>query len=113
MERRFESRYPANLEVWVTDLQNDGHSACAAIHDISESGVCVVTPLQLAPGAIVRIDAADSSLFGFVTYAIVEDSGWRAGIEIQRVLVGVSDLSVLLQQVLLEAMPQIAVGPRV
>ena len=81
--------------------------------DISNSGVCLVTLLELAVGAVVRIDAADSALFGFVTYANRQGADWHAGIEIQRVLLGESDLSRLLQQVLHDAMPQVTVGPRV
>ena len=108
---RFDTRYPADFEVWVTDMQNLGHSACGTMQDISNSGVSVITPLQLNPGDIVRMDVGDSVLFGYVTHcgAVLGSSnaGWRCGIEIQRVLMGESALSNLLEQTLREQMPQL------
>ena len=83
------------------------------MRDISDSGMCVVVPLQLGSGDLVRLDVADSVLFGLVTSAVPENSDWRTGIEIQRVLLGESELSQLLHQVLQRTMPAVAVGPRV
>jgi hypothetical protein len=80
------------------------------MRDISESGVCVVAPLPLSAGDIVRLDVQDSVLFGMVTYAESEEAGWRTGIEVQRVLLGGSDLSKLLQNALHEALPAVAQG---
>lgn len=112
MDGRFETRYPADLEAWVTDLQNMGHSACGVVRDISNSGICLSTPIPLGPADVVRLDIADSVLFGFVTYANPEPSQaeeprWRTGIEVQRVLMGGSDLGQLLKKVLEEQMPQL------
>jgi len=112
VDRRFDIRYPTDSEVWVTDLLQLGHSVGGKMRDISDSGICVVVPLQLAAGAIVRLDVADSVLFGLVTSAVPEHSAWRIGIEVQRVLLGESELSVLLHEVLQRAMPAVAVGPR-
>jgi len=117
VDGRFDTRYPADLEVWVTDMQHEGHSACGTVRDISASGVCVSMPLALAPGDIVRLDVTDTVLFGFVTYSRPDESAqagqlpkpWRTGVEVQRVLVGGSDLSALLRQVLTEQMPQLLV----
>ena len=106
---RFDTRYPADFEVWVTDMQNLGHSACGSMQDLSNSGVSVVTPLQLNPGDIVRMDVGDSVLFGYVTNAraVIGSAhpDWRCGIEIQRVLMGDSAMSNLLEQALREQMP--------
>ena len=111
---RFDTRFPADFELWITDMQNLGHSACGTMRDISNSGVCVVTALQLSPGDIVRLDVGDSVLFGFVTYSHAAlnsgEAGWRCGIELQRVLVGDSSLSNLLQSVLREQMPQLEIA---
>jgi protein involved in polysaccharide export with SLBB domain len=108
MDGRFETRYPAEFEVWMTDLQNLGHSACGRMRDISQSGVCVVGPLKLGPGDIVRIDVADSVLFGLITYSLPEGPEFRVGIEVQRVLLGGSDLSEVLELALNNAMPKLA-----
>ena len=118
VDGRFDTRYPADLEVWVTDMQHEGHSACGVVRDISESGVCVSIPLQFSPGDVVRLDVTDTVLFGFVTYSRLDDKAtplpkpWRTGIEVQRVLMGESDLSALLRQVLQEEMPQVLAGVR-
>ncbi len=110
MEQRLDPRYPADLSVWVTDLLKPGHSAAGKICDISSSGIGVASPLVLAAGDVVRLDVAESVLFGIVTHATAGEAGSRTGIEIQRVLLGDSELSQLLQRVLLEDMPAVALG---
>jgi len=101
---------PADLAVWVTDLQKPERSNAGTIRDISASGVSVLTPLPLTAGDIVRLDVADSVLFGIATYGVAEAADWRIGIEVQRVLHGGSDLAQLLERVLHEEMPAIAQG---
>lgn len=110
MDRRSSTRYPADLAVWITDLLQPGRSAAGTIRDISDCGVCVMTPLPLAAGSIVRLDVSGSVLFGLVTYATAEGVDLRIGIDIQRVLLGDSDMSRLLQQVLQEMLPAVPVG---
>ena len=110
MDRRSNTRYPAEQAVWVTDLLQPGRSAAGTIRDISNSGVCVMTTLPLIVASIVRLDANDNVLFGFVTYATAEDAGLRIGIDVQHVLLGDSDMSRLLQQVLQEMMPAVTLG---
>jgi hypothetical protein len=116
LDGRVDTRYPVDCEVWLTDLQHTGSAACGVIRDISESGLCVVTPLEFAPGDSVRMDLADSALYGFVTYSQPENAAgerhWRSGIEVQRVLVGESDLATLLKRILAEQMPQVLAETR-
>lgn len=72
-------------------------------------------PLELGPGDIVRLDVTDTVLFGFVTYSRPDETShaslkpWRTGIEIQKVLLGDSDLATLLRTVLEEQMPHVLV----
>lgn len=117
MDGRFEERYPVNSEVWLTDLQHLGNSACGTLSDISTSGICVVTPLEFSPADSVRIDLADTALYGFVTYSRPEKNDtervWRTGIEVQRVILGGSDLATLLKQILAEQMPQVEAETKV
>jgi hypothetical protein len=110
VEQRLDPRYPADLSVWVTDLLKPGHSAAGTICDISSSGIGVVSPLPLSAGDVVRLDVAESVLFGIVTHATAGEPGSRTGIEIQRVMIGGSELSDLLHQVLQEEMPAVALG---
>jgi hypothetical protein len=110
VERRNDPRYPADLAVWVTDLLKPGRSAPGTIRDISSNGVSIIGTLPLGAGDLVRLDVADSVLFGIVTYGNADASSWRIGVEVQRVLHGGSDLSQLLQRVLQEELPAVVQG---
>jgi hypothetical protein len=104
MDRRIDSRYPASLEVTVTDIAVPERVASGLIVDISQSGVCATLTLAMATGAIVKVQVDDCVLFGHVTYCIEEQS-FRTGIEVVRVLIGESDLARLMNAILAESMP--------
>lgn len=110
MDRRLESRFESNLEVSVTDLARPGRCVAGLLHDISNSGVCVLTPIPLEAGDPVRLEIRDASFFGIVTYSRAEESSWRSGVAVQRVLLGGSDLSRLLEALLADVMPSVAIG---
>ena len=107
MDRRYDPRYFSEIDVRVTDLANPERAGGARMTDISESGMGVTAPFELAEGDIVQLDVEDSTLFGIVVHAGRDDSGWRAGIEIQRVLMGGSDASRVLQVALRQMLPHI------
>jgi hypothetical protein len=104
MDRRIDSRYPASLEVTVTDIAAPHRVASGMIVDISQSGVSATLSLGFPTGAIVKVQVGDCVLFGHVTYCI-EDHSFRTGIEVVRVLIGESDLARLMNAVLAESMP--------
>jgi hypothetical protein len=104
MDRRIDSRYPASLQVTVTDIAAPDRVASGLLVDISESGVCATLSLALAEGAIVKAQVGDCVLFGHVTYCD-EDNSFRTGIEVVRVLIGESDLGRLMKAILAEEMP--------
>jgi hypothetical protein len=107
MDQRFDQRYPADLQVVLRDLDSPDSPSSGTISDISKSGLCVVSPAGLAAGAVVKIEWADSSLFGFVIYSKPDHASFRIGIEVQRVLIGGTDLSQLLRAILLQEMPKV------
>ncbi len=107
MERRLDPRYMIDMEVYVTRLTHPSWSGHGRVADISNTGVCIKTPFELAAGDILRLEMADSNLFGFVVHASREDATFRAGIEIQRVLIGGTDLSKILQMALRQALPDV------
>jgi hypothetical protein len=107
MDRRIDQRYPANLDVTVTDIAAPDQSASGQIVDISRSGVCANLSLRFAAGAVVKAQLADCVLFGHVVYSN-EGPWFRTGIEVVRVLMGESDLSRLLNGILAETMPGIS-----
>jgi hypothetical protein len=73
--------------------------------DLSNSGMSVLVPIELAAGDIVQLQIEDSTLFGFVMHASREGGSSRAGIELQRVLIGGSDLAKVLCGALRQVMP--------
>jgi hypothetical protein len=105
VDRRFDPRYVTDLDVHVTKLTHPAWSGHGQIADISHSGICVTAPFELAAGDVVHLEIDDSNLFGFVVHASAEGAGFRAGIEIQRVLLGGSDLSRVLTQTLRQVLP--------
>jgi len=112
VDRRYDQRYLTGaglsaIEVRVTDLAKPARSGSGRMTDISESGMGVAVPFALAAGDIVQLDVDDSRLFGFVAHASREDNEYRAGIELQRVLIGASDLSRVLHLALRRALPDL------
>jgi hypothetical protein len=102
MDRRLHTRPLVHFEAKVTTPEQ---SSLGRVRDMSQSGISVVVPLQFAPGDLVQLDMADSVLLGRVAYSTPEGSQFRVGMEIQRVQLGDSDLSNLLQSTLRETMP--------
>jgi hypothetical protein len=112
VERRYDHRYLtgaglAALRVRVTNLAKPAQTGDGRMTDISESGMGVAVPFALAAGDIVQLDVDDSRLFGFVVHSSCEEDEYRAGIELQRVLIGASDLSRVLHLTLRRALPDL------
>jgi hypothetical protein len=104
MERRLHPRARVQFETRVTNLRTK-ESVLGRTCDISESGISVVQPLQLAAGDVVELEMADSTLSGRVAYSNPEGTEFRLGIEVKSVHLGDSNLSSLLQRTLVETMP--------
>ena len=104
MDRRLDERFPAHLDAKVTDLATRDWAA-GTVADISSSGVCVISMKQFAPNAVVKLEVADSVLFGSVVHCTETGSSFRVGIELVRVLLGGSDIANLLNAVLVEVLP--------
>jgi len=100
MERRFDTRFPSDLQVRVTDLDNEAVSAIGTLIDISVSGICVILPVLRPSGSLVKLDFAETMLYGQITYANEENGGFRTGIAVERVLVRSSDLTNILDSIL-------------
>jgi hypothetical protein len=110
MERRLNRRFPVDLEVQVTELATQGFSGKGRLTDISNSGVRLSLSQPLTPRDIVRLELTDTLLFGHVVHSRPDGEGFSVGIEVQRVLIGGSDLSRLLQRLLEQTMPHILSG---
>src|ERR1051325_6533245 len=97
MERRFEARFPSDLPVVVTGLDTETDSVTGTLLDISESGICVLLREPKSPGSLVKLDFADTVLYGQIAYSNEENGTFRTGVSVERVLVQSSDLSNILE----------------
>jgi hypothetical protein len=113
MDRRFDTRFPSGLQVRVTDLDNAAESTTGTLLDISVSGIAVLLTMQKPEGLLVKLDFAETVLYGQVAYANAENGRFRTGIAVERVLVRASDLSHILESLLEDAPRVIAQPPAV
>jgi hypothetical protein len=67
--------------------------------------MCVILPCELATDELVRLEAADCTLFGHVVHCKWQRNAFRTGIEVDRVLLGNTDLADLLRTTLQDTMP--------
>lgn len=107
MDRRFDERFPTDLQVRVTQLDNEGESTCGTLLDMSLSGICVLLPVYLSAASLVKLDFADTVLYGHIAYANPENGAFRTGISVERVLVQASDLSNILDSLLEDSAPAV------
>jgi hypothetical protein len=110
VDRRLHNRALADLDVEVIRLRKQGQSVPGRIEDISESGVCLVLPCELLPEELLKLQAADSTLFGHVVYSTWKRNAFRTGVEVERVLVGGTDLAELLRSVLQDTLPGVSLS---
>ena len=107
MDRRLHERHLTDVQIRVTAVSSDEISGSGDAFDVSEFGIGVHLPLQFAPGTTVRMNIADSMLFGVIADSMPERSFFRTGIEVWQVLLGSSDLAALLKSTLNQAMPML------
>jgi hypothetical protein len=105
VDRRLHNRALADLDVEVVRLKDKDQIVAGRLEDISESGMCVILPCELAADELVRLEAADCTLFGHVVHCKWQRNAFRTGIEVDRVLLGNTDLADLLRTTLQGTMP--------
>ncbi len=105
MDRRLHNRALADLDVEVLRFRKQDQFVSGRLEDISESGLCIILPCELVRDELVRLEAADCTLFGHVVYCTWQRNAFRTGVEIERVLLGNTDLAELLRKTLQDTMP--------
>ena len=105
MDRRLHNRALADLDVQVTRLNKREESVRGWIEDLSETGLSVILPCELHRDEMVKLKTADSTLFGYVVHSSWKRNAFRTGIEVERVLLGGTDLAELLRSVLQSTLP--------
>ena len=88
-------------------LKKQEQGVPGTLADISEAGVCLILPCELWPEETVKLEAADSTIFGHVVYSTWKRNAFRTGVEVEQVLFGGTDLAKLLQTVLRDMMPEV------
>jgi hypothetical protein len=107
VDRRLHTRSLADLDVQVVRLRKQEQGVPGTLADISEAGVCLILPCELWPEEMVKLETADSTLFGHVVYSMWKRNAFRTGIEVEQALFGGTDLAKLLQTALRDTMPEV------
>lgn len=133
-DRRVHDRVPVAFQVCVTVVTNPELTATGEAQDLSKSGLGVFLPIPFPEGSLVRIDIADSLLYGFVAHSeewpimskpsFARNKLWaesstegeahterrfHIGIDIVEVAMGTSGLSQLLKTTLDETLPNVEI----
>ena len=112
MDRRLHNRALADLDVEVIRFRKQDQFVSGRVEDVSESGVCLILPCELVQDELVRLEAADCTMYGHVIYSTWQRNAFRTGVEVERVLLGNTDLAELLRKTLEDTMPWATLSPR-
>lgn len=96
MEQRHNPRFPVHVEVRYSIIGDDSKTLTGYACDVSENGLRLVTEIALTPGAFLKIQMEDSTLFAEVKYCNVWMDLHIAGVYVEEVLLGTSELAKLI-----------------
>ena len=103
MERRDDPRLPTELAGSVTRLGGAAERLSIWIEDVSEGGIRFIATEALECGSFLVINVEESTLFGQVRYCQGGNSSYTVGVLVERMLMGGSSLSMLLENLLTAA----------
>lgn len=101
---RHHQRYPAYFNVTLTDLAEPEPPVTGFIANVSQQGVSLITPIALNTGHAVKLNIADTVLFGKVVHSSPEGDYFRTGVTVQLPVSG-AGFSELLRTMLIEPLP--------
>lgn len=93
MDRRADKRFPVKFPVEFVVLGRESERHQGYVRDISQGGLRLTCTAVLRPGNFLRVEIEDTVLFGEVKYSHPWVGGSIAGIYVERVLLGTSELS--------------------
>jgi len=93
MDKRREPRFRADQPVAVTVLGEPEIRVEGRVVDASGRGLGLVIPISLPPGAAIRIEMDDCMVLGEAIYCRSDGDGHFIGVELDQVLVGLTELS--------------------
>lgn len=100
MNRRKDPRFPTELTGTLTDFDEPETRISVYVEDVSEGGVRLALAEAVLCGAFVRLEVADSTLFCEVKYCHRGGAAYTAGLLVERVLIGASELGQLIEKLL-------------
>jgi hypothetical protein len=92
MEQRREPRFQADQPVVVTVLTEPPIRMEARVKNSSGRGLGLMTARPVPPGAAVRIEIDDAAVLGEAIYCRRDREGHFIGVELDQVLVGLTEL---------------------
>jgi|SRR5579883_3328063 len=92
MDNRREPRFEVDQTVVVTVLGQQSTRITARVRNASGRGLGLFVPYRIAPGAAIRIEIDDAVVLGEAIYCRQELDGHFIGVELDQVLVGLTEL---------------------
>jgi hypothetical protein len=92
MDKRREPRFQADQPVVVTVLTEPPIRLDARVTNASGRGLGLVTANPVSSGAAIRIELEDAVVLGEAIYCRAEPGGHFIGVELDQVLVGLTEL---------------------
>jgi hypothetical protein len=92
MDQRREPRFQSDQPVVVSILTEPPTRMAARVKNASGRGLCLVTPFPIPPGAAIRIEIDDSIVLGESIYCRNDQGSHFVGVELDQVLVGLTEL---------------------
>ena len=93
MDQRREPRFKADQPVVVTVLSEPEIRMQGRVVNASGRGLGLITPIPLPAGSAIRIEMEDSMVLGEAIYCRSDAAGHFVGVEMDQVLVGLTELS--------------------
>ena len=92
MDKRREPRFHADQPVRVTVLSEPPERIEARVRNASGRGLGLLTSTPVSPGSAIRIEIDDDVVLGEAIYCRGERDGHFVGVELDQVLVGLTEL---------------------
>lgn len=92
MDRRSQPRFEGNEIARVTLLAQDANSFTGKMVNISDNGMRLLVDRPLGTSAPVKVQVADATMLGEVTYCQQNGNGYAVGLALDQVLWQTPDL---------------------